>query len=87
MTVHDSGGDDGAWYAAAGMLAPAGEAGFGQEALTALLVDSAARWPEFAAELERETGIAVGYDTVGTLSVALTADDLAEARRLWEYRR
>ncbi|GAA3910837.1 glycine oxidase ThiO [Actinoplanes auranticolor] len=87
VTVHDSAGDDGAWYAAAGMLAPAGEAGFGQEALTGLLVESATRWPDFAAELERETGIAVGYDTVGTLSVALTADDLAEARRLWEYRR
>ncbi|WP_433724889.1 glycine oxidase ThiO [Actinoplanes sp. CA-051413] len=87
VTVHDSGGDDGAWYAAAGMLAPAGEAGFGQEALTELMVDSAARWPDFAAGLRRETGIDVGYDTVGTLSVALTADDLAEARRLWEYRR
>jgi glycine oxidase len=87
VTVHDGGGDDGAWYAAAGMLAPAGEAGFGQEALTALLVESAARWPEFAAELERETGIDVGYDATGTLSVALTADDLAEARRLWAYRR
>jgi glycine oxidase len=87
VTVHDSGGDDGAWYAAAGMLAPAGEAGFGQEALTSLLVESAARWPEFAAELTRETGMDVGYDTAGTLSVALTADDLAEARRLWEYRR
>ncbi len=87
VTVHDNGGDDGAWYAAAGMLAPAGEAGFGHQALTELMVDSAARWPGFAAELERETGINVGYDTVGTLSVALTADDLAEARRLWEYRR
>jgi len=87
VTVHDSGGDDGAWYAAAGMLAPAGEAGFGQEALTGLLVESAARWPEFAAELGRTTGIDVGYDTTGTLSVALTADDLAEARRLWEWRR
>jgi glycine oxidase len=69
------------------MLAPAGEAGFGQEALTRLLVDSAARWPDFAAELERETGINVGYDAVGTISVALTADDLAEARRMWDYRR
>jgi glycine oxidase len=87
VTVHDSGGDDGAWYAAAGMLAPAGEAGFGQESLTRLMVDSAARWPEFAASLTRETGIDVGYETAGTLSVALTADDLAEARRLWEYRR
>ncbi|GAA3335317.1 glycine oxidase ThiO [Amorphoplanes nipponensis] len=87
VTVHDNGGDDGAWYAAAGMLAPAGEAGFGQEALTELLVESAARWPDFAAELRRETGVDVGYDTAGTLSVALTADDLAEARRLWEHRR
>lgn len=87
VTVHDGGGDDGAWYAAAGMLAPAGEAGFGQEALTALLVDSAARWPGFAAEVERETGIEVGYDAAGTVSVALTADDLGEARRIWEYRR
>jgi glycine oxidase len=87
VTVHDGGGDDGAWHAAAGMLAPAGEAGFGQEALTRLLVDSARRWPEFAAELERETAIDVGYDAVGTLNVALTADDLAEARRMWDYRR
>src|SRR5690242_12487904 len=55
VTVHDGGSDDAAWYAAAGMLAPAGEAGFGQEALTRLLVESAARWPEFAAGLERET--------------------------------
>ncbi|AGZ39228.1 glycine oxidase ThiO [Actinoplanes friuliensis] len=87
VTVHDDGGDDGAWYAAAGMLAPAGEAGFGQDTLTELMVESAGRWPAFAAELARETGIDVGYDSTGTLTVALTADDLAEAQRLWAYRR
>ncbi|MEU7906088.1 FAD-dependent oxidoreductase [Actinoplanes sp. NPDC049118] len=87
VTVHDDGGDDGAWYAAAGMLAPAGETGFGQEALTELMVESAGRWPGFAAELGREAGIDVGYDRTGTLTVALTADDLAAAQRLWAYRR
>jgi glycine oxidase len=86
VTVHDDGGDDGAWYAAAGMLAPAGEAAFGQRALTELMIESAGRWPGFAAELGRASGADVGYDRTGTLSVALTADDLAEARRLWGYR-
>jgi glycine oxidase len=87
VTVLDDGGDGGAWYAAAGMLAAAGESSFGQDALTQLLLDSAGRWPGFADELRRETGIDVGYGPAGTVSVALTADDLAEAQRLWAYRR
>jgi glycine oxidase len=87
VTVLDDGGDGGAWYAAAGMLAAAGESGFGQDALTQLMLDSAGRWPGFAADLRRETGIDVGYGPAGTVSVALTADDLAEAQRLWAYRR
>jgi glycine oxidase len=86
VTVHDDGGDDGAWYAAAGMLAPAGEAAFGQQPLTELMIESSARWPGFAAELTGASGIDVGYDRTGALSVALTADDLAEARRIWGYR-
>ncbi|MEV4638262.1 glycine oxidase ThiO [Actinoplanes sp. NPDC049548] len=86
VTVYDGGTDDAAWYAAAGMLAPAGETSFGQEALTALMVESASRWPAFAAELQQETGLDVGLDARGTLAVALTGDDLAEARRLWAYR-
>lgn len=87
VTVLDDGGDGGAWYAAAGMLAAAGESSFGQDALTQLMLDSAGRWPGFADELRRETGIDVGYGPAGTVSVALTADDLAEAQRLWAYRR
>jgi glycine oxidase len=85
VTVVDSGGDEGAWYAAAGMLAPAGETAFGQEPLQELLLESARRWPSFAAELERETGHDLGFDTTGAVDVALTGDDLAEARRMWAY--
>jgi len=87
VSVLDGGGDDGAWYAAAGMLAPAGESSFGQQALTQLLVESAGRWVGFAAELRRETGIDAGYDSAGTVTAALTSDDLAAAQRLWAYRR
>ncbi|MDR7279436.1 glycine oxidase ThiO [Catenuloplanes atrovinosus] len=77
----------GAWEVAAGMLAPIGEAYFGEAELTALLVDSAARWPGFAAELEAAAGAEVGYRAEGTLAVALTADDLATATRLVTYQR
>jgi glycine oxidase len=85
VTVYDPGGDDGAWWVAAGMLAPGGEAAFETEALAGLMRESARRWPAFAAELAAETGHDLGYDETGTLSVALTADDAAEARRLWAY--
>jgi glycine oxidase len=80
VTVHDEHTDDGAWYAAAGMLAPVGESTFGQTALTALLLESARRWPGFAEEL------GVARHTAGTLAVARTGDDLAEARRVWDHR-
>ncbi|MEV4705907.1 glycine oxidase ThiO [Actinoplanes sp. NPDC049316] len=86
VTVMDSGGDEGAWYAAAGMLAPAGETAFGQDPLQELLLESARRWPSFAAELERETGHDLCYNATGAVDVALTGDDLAEARRMWAFR-
>jgi glycine oxidase len=85
VTVHDPGTDDGAWRVAAGMLAPSGESEFGQDELDSLALDSARRWPDFAAELAKESGHDLGYDDVGTLSIALTADDLAEASRQWTY--
>ncbi|MGX6602816.1 glycine oxidase ThiO [Micromonosporaceae bacterium Da 78-11] len=73
------GGDAGAWQVAAGMLAPSGESAFEQPALGLLLARSAERWPAFAESL----GVDVGYDDTGTLSVAVTADDVAEAARVW----
>jgi glycine oxidase len=85
VRVYDPAPGRGASYASAGMLAPVSEAYFGEAELTRLLVESAARWPAFRAELEAATGVEIGYRDEGTLVVALTPDDLAEAERLREY--
>jgi glycine oxidase len=87
VTLYDPAPGSGAAYVAAGMLAPVTEAHFGERTLTALLVAAAARWPDFAVELADQTGRELGYRTEGTLFVALTSDDLAEAERLWTYQR
>jgi glycine oxidase len=87
VTVHDPAPGSGAAAVAAGMLSPVAEAYFGEPELTALFAASAARWPRFAAELVDASGTDIGYATEGTLVVGLTADDLAEARRLWTYQR
>jgi glycine oxidase len=78
VTVFDDGAD-GAWHVAAGMLAPGGEAAYETPALVRLMAASARRWPSFASEL----GVDVGYDETGTLSLAVTADDVATASREW----
>ena len=75
----------GASRAAAGMLAPVTEAHFGEEALTALNLESARRWPAFAAEVEEAAGTSVAYRTDGTLSVAFDDDDLAVLTELRAY--
>ncbi|MCM0678337.1 FAD-dependent oxidoreductase, partial [Micromonospora phytophila] len=85
VVVHDPAPGSGASHVAAGMLAPVAETYFGEHELTGLLTASAARWPAFAAELTEAAGADIGYRTEGTLVVGLTADDLAEARRLWAY--
>ncbi|MGW5671551.1 glycine oxidase ThiO [Micromonospora sp. NPDC003776] len=85
VVVHDPAPGSGASHVAAGMLSPVAEAYFGERELTGLLAESAARWPGFAAELAEAAGTGFGYRTDGTLVVGLTADDLAEARRLWTY--
>jgi glycine oxidase len=78
-------GRDGASWVAAGMLAPVTEAQFGESALTALLLEGAGRWPAFAAALEAASGGAIGYDTTGTLTVALDASDRASLDDLLAY--
>ncbi len=78
-------GRDGASWVAAGMLAPVTEVQFGESALTALLVEGARRWPDFAAGLEAATGHLVGYDTTGTVTVALDASDRASLDDLLAY--
>ena len=77
----------GASHAAGGMLAACCEAEPGEEALVALGRNSQARWPAFAAELERASGVDVELRREGTLVLALTADDQAEIAHRLEFQR
>jgi glycine oxidase len=88
VTVFDKGGAGaGASHAAAGMLAACVEAEPGEEALVALGRTSQAQWPNFAAELERVTGISVDLRREGILMIALTADDQARLQHNLEFQR
>lgn len=82
VVVCDPQPGSGAADVAAGMIAAVSEAWFGEEALTALTVESAARWPAFAADVEKASGQRVGFAEGGTLLVAYDADDLAVVDRL-----
>jgi glycine oxidase len=73
--------------AAAGMLAACCEAEPGEEALLALGRDSQARWPGFAEELQRASGIDVDLRQEGTLVLALTADDQADAAHRLDFQK
>ncbi|MEV6839515.1 glycine oxidase ThiO [Streptomyces sp. NPDC051133] len=72
----------GAARVAAGMLAAVSELHYGEERLLALNLESARRYPDFAAELTELTGHDLGYRRSGTLAVALDADDRAHLREL-----
>ncbi|HTZ02673.1 MAG TPA: glycine oxidase ThiO [Xanthobacteraceae bacterium] len=77
----------GSSHAAAGMLAAACEAEPGEEDLVMLGRDSQARWPGFAAELLRASGVDVELRTEGTLLLALTADDQATLTHHLDFQR
>jgi glycine oxidase len=77
----------GATGVAAGMLAPVGEASWGEEALLSLNLDSLRRWPDFARELEAAAGESVGYAECGALHVALDRDEAEALRRRHELHR
>jgi glycine oxidase len=77
----------GASRVAAGMLAPVGEASWGEEALLQLNLASARAYPAFAAELETVSGSRVGYRRCGALHVALDRDEVDELRRRHELQR
>ncbi len=88
MTVFDRGAaGSGASHAAAGMLAACCEAEPGEEDLVALGRDSQRRWPAFAEELLRLSGIDVELRREGTLVLALTADDQAEIDHRLQFQR
>jgi glycine oxidase len=77
----------GASGVAAGMLAPVGEASWGEEALLALGLDSLRRWDEFGAELEAESAKPAGYRRTGALHLALDRDEAEELNRRYELHR
>jgi glycine oxidase len=71
----------GASRAAAGMLAPVAEADAQERALLVHNLESARRWPAFAAELEDVTGLEVGYRACGSLLLARDRDEAEHVER------
>lgn len=71
----------GATGVAAGMLAPVGEASWGEESLLELGLHSMRLWDDFAAELSDQSGEPAGYGRIGALHVALDRDEAADLRR------
>src|SRR3954465_12832091 len=80
VTVVDAGAP-GAWDVAAGMLAPASEAEFGEDALAGLGLRSAERFPAFCAELDD-----AGLRGHGTLAVARDRDEAEALERMLAFR-
>jgi glycine oxidase len=76
----------GASHVAAGMLAPVSEAEFGQEALLALNLAGAERWPAWAAELASAAGRDPRLLACGTLEVARDRDEAEALERLHAFR-
>jgi glycine oxidase len=81
VTVLDPALGTGASHAAAGMVAPASEAVFGQDALLSAGLVSARAWPEFADQLARDAGRPLDLAPRGTLLVAFDADDASHLAR------
>lgn len=78
----------GASNVAAGMLAPVGEASWGEDRLLELALASHRLWPEFAAELAAAAGtVDPGLLELGALHVALDRDEAAELRRRFDLMR
>jgi glycine oxidase len=77
----------GASNVAAGMLAPVGEATWGEDRLLELALASHRLWPRFAEELATAAGGEPAYLQLGALHVALDRDEAAELRRRFELMR
>jgi glycine oxidase len=87
VVVVDPAPGHGAGWAAAGMLAPVGEAHFGEEPLVRLALAGAARWPSFAAELADETGLPTGFLATGSLLVGADPSDRAAIEDVLAFQR
>jgi glycine oxidase len=83
----DAAHGSGATRVAAGMLAPVTEATFGEDALLALNLESARRYPAFLRELSEAAGVSLDHVSRGTLAVAVDRDQAEALRRLHEFQR
>ncbi len=72
---------------AAGMLAPVAESDWGEREHVVRNLESAQRWPEYAARISSVSGIDVDYRAHGTLVVAVDADDLTAIRHRHQLHR
>jgi glycine oxidase len=86
VVVVDPAPGRGASWAAAGMLAPVGEAQFGEDALARLNLTAARAWPGFARDLEAASGRTVDYQARGTLLVAVDPSDREATDDILGYR-
>ncbi|MGA9634735.1 MAG: glycine oxidase ThiO [Solirubrobacterales bacterium] len=77
----------GATGVAAGMLAPAGEASWGEDALVSLNLEALRRWSGFSERLERDSELQIGFAQHGALHVALDRDEAESLRRRYELHR
>ncbi len=82
VVVVDAGPAERASSVAAGMIAPVGEASWGEERLLRLGLDSAEAWPDFAAELAADSEREVPYRVCGAVHAALDRDELEALRRV-----
>ena len=79
----EAGGE--ASWAAAGMLSPATEAHYQEDANLQFGRESMRLYPDFVAELEECSGLRVDYRGEGTLAVAMEADDATVLRELFSF--
>ena len=79
-----SGPGAGASRVAAGMLAPVGEANWGEEALLRLALASPRAGPRSRPSSPPTRALEVGYEACGALHVALDRDEADELRRRFE---
>jgi glycine oxidase len=70
-----------ATWAAAGMIAPTAETGQGPQSESEFARWSAELWPAFAAQIEEQSGRAIGYQRDGALLVAMTQQEMTEFSR------
>jgi glycine oxidase len=85
VTVVDPAPGSGASSTAAGMLAPVTELHYGEQALLRLNLESARRYPAFAAELADASGLDIGYRRSGAIVAAWDDADLAALRDLHAF--